>query len=468
MTPSSTSAPPPTSWSPSDSARRSRSGSSRARFGGRCERSRPRPLASLRRSAEGELRRQSRRAISRHSLERSRARRRHPLLARRLREKPPTTMDEVVARYVELLSAALEEQAAEPQLCRAGLGVAPTRASSDRGDSPQSRPMSRDSCSSRPGAPALHRAEQGRQTARGEDLRQGRPRHGHERCADAGRPARLHPGQPGTARQGGPPAVPQGPVRARSQAVPERERPAGAGPGHRRSRPTRSPPACSSTASGSGTSARGWSPPPATSACGATRRRIPSCSTTWPLVSWTNGWSIKALHRRIMLSSTYQQQSDAAARLPGTRPAEPPALAVQPPAARLRVDARLAPGRRRARSTRPRAGRRSSLTEPPFPAAADRLRLHRPPEPRRRLPDLRLRRARRHQPQAVRHHGAPAGPLPHEQPVRPGAGQSAGGGPRASRGEPVRRSADRVRQRLSPRPGPIAPTPASWPSAPSS
>ena len=62
------------------------------------------------------------------------------------------------------------------------------------------------------------------------------------------------------------------------------------------------------------------------------------------------------------------------------------------------------------------------------PAAAHRLRLHRPPEPRRRLPDLRLRRARRHQPAAVRHHRAPAGPLPHEQPVRPRAGQAAGRG----------------------------------------
>ena len=58
-----------------------------------------------------------------------------------------------------------------------------------------------------------------------------------------------------------------------------------------------------------------------------------------------DGWSIKSLHRRIMLSSTYQQSSaprpDAALR----GPREPAALAVQPAAARFRGDARLDPGR---------------------------------------------------------------------------------------------------------------------------
>ena len=59
------------------------------------------------------------------------------------------------------------------------------------------------------------------------------------------------------------------------------------------------------------------------------------------------GWSIKALHRRIMLSSTYQQQSDPRPDRAGARPRKPPAVAVQPAAARLRVDARLGPGRLR-------------------------------------------------------------------------------------------------------------------------
>ena len=48
------------------------------------------------------------------------------------------------------------------------------------------------------------------------------------------------------------------------------------------------------------------------------------------------------------------------------RPGEPPALAVQPPAARLRVDARLDAGRLRRRSTRRSAGRPVPITEPPF------------------------------------------------------------------------------------------------------
>ena len=67
-----------------------------------------------------------------------------------------------------------------------------------------------------------------------------------------------------------------------------------------------------------------------------------------------------------MLSSTYQQQSDPRPDAARARPREPAALAVQPPAARLRGDARLAPGRLgRARSDDRRPGR-SSITEPPF------------------------------------------------------------------------------------------------------
>ena len=66
-----------------------------------------------------------------------------------------------------------------------------------------------------------------------------------------------------------------------------------------------------------------------------------------------DGWSIKALHRRIMLSSTYQQAQRPAARRGRARPGEPAGLAVQPAAARLRVDARLDPGG----LGRPRPGR---------------------------------------------------------------------------------------------------------------
>ncbi len=80
-----------------------------------------------------------------------------------------------------------------------------------------------------------------------------------------------------------------------------------------------------------------------------------------------SGWSLKTLHRRIMLSSTYQQRSEPRPDGLRARPRKPPALAVQSPAARFRVDARLAPGRlRRARSggRRPRRARSPSRRSP--------------------------------------------------------------------------------------------------------
>ena len=99
-------------------------------------------------------------------------------------------------------------------------------------------------------------------------------------------------------------------------------------------------------------------------------QRIPSCSTTWPPSSSpTAGRS-----RRCTAGSCSRAPiSRAATRGPTrlrARPREPAALAVQPPAARFRVDARLAPGRlRRARSRDRRAGR-SSITEAAVLAAA--------------------------------------------------------------------------------------------------
>ena len=77
------------------------------------------------------------------------------------------------------------------------------------------------------------------------------------------------------------------------------------------------------------------------------------------------GWSLKALHRLIMLSSTYQQASLDRPDVPQGRPREPPALAVQPPPARLRGDARHAARSSRAGSTRRwAAGRWTSPTTP--------------------------------------------------------------------------------------------------------
>ena len=96
-----------------------------------------------------------------------------------------------------------------------------------------------------------------------------------------------------------------------------------------------------------GISARGWSARPATSGCAATRRRIPSCSITWPASSSSSGWSIKALAPADHALEHLPAAERAAAGRAGARPGEPAAVAVQPAAARLRVDARLGAGRLR-------------------------------------------------------------------------------------------------------------------------
>ena len=112
------------------------------------------------------------------------------------------------------------------------------------------------------------------------------------------------------------------------------------------------------------------------------------------------GWSLKALHRRIMLSSTYQQASDD----------RPEARAVDPENAlfwrmnRRRLDFEamrdaLLGGLRPARphDRRPARRRPDRPRRPP----PDALRPHRPPEPAGPLPHLRLPRPQRHQPAAA-------------------------------------------------------------------
>ena len=137
-----------------------------------------------------------------------------------------------------------------------------------------------------------------------------------------------------------------------------------------------------------------------------------------------SGWSVKAMHRLILLSTTYQQKSDRRDDGFEADPTQSAPLAAEPPEARLRVDARRGPRRRRqARPQDGRPARRAVQAEvaldPP-----DRLRLRRPLRPRRHLPDLRLPQPRHQRPDAADHHGPAAGPLPHEQPVpaRPGQG----------------------------------------------
>jgi len=44
------------------------------------------------------------------------------------------------------------------------------------------------------------------------------------------------------------------------------------------------------------------------------------CSTGWPYRSWKNNWSVKQLHRWIVLSSTYRQSSDDRAKAAAVDP----------------------------------------------------------------------------------------------------------------------------------------------------
>ena len=75
---------------------------------------------------------------------------------------------------------------------------------------------------------------------------------------------------------------------------------------------------CWSTASGNIISAKGSSSRPTTSAPWGRSPAIPSCSTGWP-ASWSpGGWSIKAMHRLMVTSSTYRMSSAAGRRASGS------------------------------------------------------------------------------------------------------------------------------------------------------
>ena len=242
----------------------------------------------------------------------------------------------------------------------------------------------------------------------------------------AGRAARLHPGQPGPARQGRPAAVPAVARRARPTPVPEGQRPARAGPGDRRPEEPADGPGAGQPRLAAGTSARGWSTRPATSACGATRRAIPSCSTTWPASSSPTAGRSRRCTGGSCSRAPIGSAATLAARRAAARPGEPPGLAVQSRSGSTSRRCATRSWRSPAASTRRSAAGRSRSPKPPFSDAPHGLRLHRPPEPRRPVPHLRLRRARRHQPAAVRHDRAAAGPVPDEQPVPARAGPPAG------------------------------------------
>ena len=110
------------------------------------------------------------------------------------------------------------------------------------------------------------------------------------------------------------------------------------------------------------------------------RPRIRNCSTGWPRGSSRSGWSIKEMHRLIMLSSTYQKAATATTPRAERRSREPTYWRTerQVAKARGRGDARCAPGRRR--HARPNAwAARSSGEEPrllfrPHLEGQDRIR----------------------------------------------------------------------------------------------
>ena len=144
------------------------------------------------------------------------------------------------------------------------------------------------------------------------------------------------------------------------------------------------------------------------------------------------GWSVKAMHREIVLSQTYQLSSELDARDAARRSRRSLALAVPAAAARRRVDPRRHAGRRRASSTQARPGphpfppietwhwTQHDAFKAVYPSShrsvylmTQRLVKHPLPGDLRRAGHQRVDR----RPPAI---DRPApGALPHEQPVRP-------------------------------------------------
>ena len=113
----------------------------------------------------------------------------------------------------------------------------------------------------------------------------------------------------------------------------------------------------------------------AISACAASRRPIRELLDHLATTFMDNGWSIKKLHRLILLSAVYQQSSDDRADGSPRRPGKRAAVANEPPPPRLRGDARRAAGR--LRPARPHARRPAGQGHPRRRTAAHRVRLRR-------------------------------------------------------------------------------------------
>ena len=365
---------------------------------------------------------------------------------------PPASMGEVVARYAALfgqLEARWKEQAAKSAglagACPSPSGSRSARRSSARTGRWRSRP-SRDAAVPRSDASATGSTKFERRDRSSSNATHPAAPARAMVLNDAPQPVDPHVflrGNPGPAGPGGPAAVPPRARRARPPAVSEGKRPARAGPGDRRRQEPADGPGAGQPGLACGISARGWSPRPATSACGATRRRHPE------LLDYLAGEfiALRLVDQGAAPADHALEHLSAAQRPAARRGCE------RDPENRLlwrfnrqRLDFEsmrdsLLAVSGRARPDDRRAGR-SPITEPPFSPPAHGLRLHRPPEPRRPLPDVRLRRARRDQPAAVRDDRAAAGPLPDEQPVPARAGAPAGrldraGAPIAASGGPA-------------------------------
>ena len=390
-----------------------------------------RPLARLRRAAGEGVRRA--RPPARASRRRRPADGRSTRSSRRrFADQPPQTLAEVAQRYGELLND-VEQALAGAAGERRPHGAADPAQEELRQvfhgpDSPPNVPLTPIGdlalLPDRPSqAQAAGAAQGGRAVARRPAPARRRGRWSWRTLPTPYEPRVFLRGNPNNLGERGAAAVPRRAGRREPQAVPRRQRPAGAGPGDRRAGQPADGPRDGQPRLDAPLRRRPGAHARATSACAASRRPTPSCSTTWPTAFMDDGWSIKKLHRLIMLSARLPAGERRPAGAPRGRPGEPAALADEPPPARLRGDCatRCWPSSGRLDRDGRRAAGRGHLTAP-VATAADALRLHRPAEPAGPVPHLRLRQPRRHQPAARRDDGAAAGAVPDEQPVRPRRG----------------------------------------------
>ena len=151
--------------------------------------------------------------------------------------------------------------------------------------------------------------------------------------------------------------------------------------------------------------------------------------------SSSDGWSVKKLHKLIMLSATYQQSSGVAPR----RSSSTPRTGCSSHQNRRRLDFEalrdsLLVGRRQARPARP-AGKPVDLFKAPFTTRRTVYGVIDRHEPARHVPRVRRGQPGPAQPAAVPDDRPAAGAVPDEQPVRDRAGEGAGAAPGSDRGE---------------------------------